>query len=141
MNWQRGEEWNGWNLIWKLQVQQRVRVFLWVLAHEKILTNLERATRRMTSSALCVRCREEEESALHAVRDCKMAKEVWERLLPPELLAGFFSQGMKVWLSWMWSKGLERMSEHKWAERMLSVCYLQWRWRNLEVFEGVRMQV
>lgn len=49
----------------------------------------------MTSSTLCVRCGEEEESRLHAVRDCIMSKEVWERLLPPELSNGFFDHGMK----------------------------------------------
>lgn len=95
----------------------------------------------MSTSSLCERCGEEEESAIHAIWDCKMAKEIWDRLIPPELLMGFFELGMKDWLSWIWQKGAELSARRRWAERILSVTYLQWRGRNLEVFERRRMQL
>lgn len=35
----RGESWKGWRRIWRLRVQERIKVFMWLLAHDKILTN------------------------------------------------------------------------------------------------------
>lgn len=66
----------GWRKVWKLGVQQRIRVFLWVSAHGKLMTNLERWKRRMAANPLCIRCAEAEESSLQAIRDCVFAKEV-----------------------------------------------------------------
>lgn len=31
--------WVGWVALWKVKVQQEVRVFIWLLAHDIILTN------------------------------------------------------------------------------------------------------
>lgn len=33
--------WHGWKLIWKARVQQRMRIFIWIMAHRKLLTNEE----------------------------------------------------------------------------------------------------
>lgn len=65
--------WVGWNLIWRLKLQQKVKVFVRVMAHEKLLTNEERWKRRMGASSICGRCLEREEGILHAIRDCKSA--------------------------------------------------------------------
>lgn len=32
-------KWVGWKHIWSLRVQQRVKVFIWLLGHEAVLTN------------------------------------------------------------------------------------------------------
>lgn len=34
--------WPGWNLLWKVEAAQRVRVFSWILSHDRLLTNKER---------------------------------------------------------------------------------------------------
>lgn len=66
--------WLGWERIWKLQVQQQIHMFLWLLCNEKLMTNVCRCTKRMMSSPLCVVCEEgAEETCLHAVRDCEAA--------------------------------------------------------------------
>lgn len=33
------ERWTGWKLMWKLRVQQRVKDWVWLLAHGGVLTN------------------------------------------------------------------------------------------------------
>lgn len=43
-----------WKLIWKSKAPQRVRVFLWLLWQEKILTNGERVQRHMSDEGHCV---------------------------------------------------------------------------------------
>lgn len=72
--------WNGWMLIWRLRVQQRVRVFLWLLAHGRILMNSMRYRLGIAPSSACGRCGELREDVLHVIRDCQSSKEVWECL-------------------------------------------------------------
>lgn len=43
-------------MIWKLGVQQRVRMFLRLAAHDRVLTNHSRWRRNMADSHGCVRC-------------------------------------------------------------------------------------
>ena len=45
-----------WNQIWKLQVPQRIRTFLWLAIHDKVMTNNERARRGFTSNPSCRCC-------------------------------------------------------------------------------------
>ncbi|KAF7802728.1 ribonuclease H [Senna tora] len=50
----------------------RVKVFLWSLAHEKIMTNLERVKRNFTDQDRCPRCNARCEMTCHAIRDCTL---------------------------------------------------------------------
>lgn len=43
----------AWNTIWQWQGPQRVRTFLWLGYHERILTNVERARRHLSASNNC----------------------------------------------------------------------------------------
>lgn len=64
-----GPSWEGWRLIWKMKVQECVRVVIWIMSHGKLLTNLERWKHRMATSPTYGRCNQDEET-LHAIRDC-----------------------------------------------------------------------
>lgn len=39
-----------WNLIWRLKVPMRITMFIWLVHHDRILTNVERARRGITSN-------------------------------------------------------------------------------------------
>ncbi|KAK8575522.1 hypothetical protein V6N12_063193 [Hibiscus sabdariffa] len=47
-----------WKLIWSLKVPHRVRVFMWLVAHRKLLTNEERVCRHLAISAAYSICGE-----------------------------------------------------------------------------------
>lgn len=85
------ESWAGWKLIWQLRVQQRIRTFLWLLSHGKLLSYFNRWRRSMASSPRSTLCLEEEETNLHAVRDCPKTRKVWLHFIKPNLLHKFFS--------------------------------------------------
>lgn len=70
-------QWPRWRMIWKLQVEQRVKTFIWTLDHDRILTNYGQWRRKMTDSPACFRCNSDVEDALHTLRDCPSSKEVW----------------------------------------------------------------
>lgn len=60
-------QWAGWKWIWRFRFQQRVKVLLWMLAHERILTNFIRWRRGIAYTSDCWRCNGESEDALHVI--------------------------------------------------------------------------
>ncbi|CAN1791847.1 Putative ribonuclease H protein At1g65750 [Linum perenne] len=66
-----------WMSVWRWRAPNRIRHFLWLAIQQKLLTNDERRRRNMTSIADCEFCRHPTESALHVLRDCSFAREVW----------------------------------------------------------------
>lgn len=45
-------KWPGWNRIWKLKIQKRVKTFIWLLAHDSLITNQIRWKRRLAENPL-----------------------------------------------------------------------------------------
>lgn len=64
--------WRGWRLIWKLRAQEQSKVFMWLVAHDRVFSNWVRWRRQLDLSPHCARCDEAKENALHAVRDWKI---------------------------------------------------------------------
>ncbi|KAL6140994.1 hypothetical protein ACLB2K_059286 [Fragaria x ananassa] len=62
-----------WQAIWKYNIPQKLKTFLWSVLHKKILTNVQRVTRGFTSNASCPICSSADESLLHLFRDCPRA--------------------------------------------------------------------
>lgn len=60
-SWNDGDSWMGWRRIWKAKVQQRIRIFMWLMSHGRILTNAERQ-RNLSLTDVCagVRSRRKE---------------------------------------------------------------------------------
>lgn len=88
--------WPGWSLLWRFMIQQRVKVFGWILAHEKLLTNCSRWRRNMSESFACCRCFGPKEDVMHMVRDCTTSFEVWSHYIPQRLMNNFFSSPQKM---------------------------------------------
>uniref|UniRef100_A0A803L951 Protein FAR1-RELATED SEQUENCE n=1 Tax=Chenopodium quinoa TaxID=63459 RepID=A0A803L951_CHEQI len=61
---------NTWNLIWKLKARQLAMVFIWLVMHDRIMTNANRFKRSITNDPWFKTCSTHEETTLHAVRDC-----------------------------------------------------------------------
>lgn len=60
-------EWTRWKLIWKLRVRQRVKVFLWLLSHDKMLINYALLRRSIAESSTCSTCDSLKEDSLQAI--------------------------------------------------------------------------
>ncbi|RYR02033.1 hypothetical protein Ahy_B06g080882 [Arachis hypogaea] len=78
-------------LIWNWKGPEHIRTFLWLVAHQAILMNTERARRHLTNTADCPRCNNAKETTLHVLRDCPFAKDVWYRLLRQRGIHDFFN--------------------------------------------------
>ncbi|KAA3476291.1 putative LRR receptor-like serine/threonine-protein kinase [Gossypium australe] len=75
---------DNWKVVWKYQGPQRVRIFLWLVANQRLLTNSERSRRGIAHSIACPRCGHNPKDIMHVLRDCLMARDTWMLVVPPE---------------------------------------------------------
>lgn len=122
-----------WDLIWSSPTQQRVRAFLWLAFHDRLLGNLNRFKRKVTDDAKCCICGATEESTLHILRDCATAKMVWHKLGRHGLASTFYIAPLKQWLSDHLKTNSHPQSDH-WATYFSIATWCIWRWRNTFVF-------
>lgn len=62
-------------------MNKTVRVFLWKVCHDAILSNKNMIKRQIATFAAYNQCDVVTETTLHILHDCPKAKEVWESLL------------------------------------------------------------
>jgi hypothetical protein len=65
--------------VWRVKVQPRVHVFLWLLANNKLLTRDNLAKRQHVPGHSCVFC-SESENIMHLFYECVVAQEVWKQI-------------------------------------------------------------
>lgn len=71
---------------------QRVQAFMWMLCHDAIMSNFDLVQRHITTNAPCSSCQAPIETSLHIVRDCHVARIIWEQLVPIVNHPNFFTQ-------------------------------------------------
>jgi len=87
-----------WDWVWKLRVPHRIQVFLWLLLHRKILTNVERFRQHLSSDPQCGICLGEEENLDHLLRRCLNAQEVWQAIHSIGMNCSGVNKGLREWL-------------------------------------------
>ncbi|MBA0557442.1 hypothetical protein Golob_014511 [Gossypium lobatum] len=123
-----------WKIVWKYPSPQRVRVFLWLVLKQKLLSNSERARRGISHSSSCSICGHDIEDLVHVLRDCPSAKDVWRLVIPDQLKQRVFSVSFQDWLNLnlcfherlhdyglMWSCLFGLVSWHIWKNRNLFI--------------------
>ncbi|CAL2272822.1 unnamed protein product [Prunus armeniaca] len=87
-----------WDFIWKLHVPPKVKTFLWLLCHKKLLTNAQRLKRKLTNVVGCPRCDCPLESCAHLFQDCTASLAIWNRLGFGRVEAGQLMDDYDDWL-------------------------------------------
>lgn len=96
--------------IWKLPVTARWILFLWLVWRERLVTNALRFSRGLSSVSSCSQCGCLVEDTLHALRDCKEARAIWEELIPWSKHISFFGKMLSEWLT----TGLDLKTKSAW---------------------------
>ncbi|CAL1398235.1 unnamed protein product [Linum trigynum] len=117
-----------WKAVWKWRGPSRIKHFLWLATHERLLTNKEREKRKLTTCNLCNHCNEEEETIEHILRKCKKAKSIWETFQNKESTVSR-SLNFTDWL-------LHNIKCEETATEFGIICWQLWKQRNEEVMEG-----
>ncbi|KAJ8761110.1 hypothetical protein K2173_000789 [Erythroxylum novogranatense] len=87
-----------WSTVWHWHGPQRIRAFMWLVAHDALLTNWKRCYRHLASDSSCARCGMPIESALHVLRDCPHARRIWEKCHTSRFISDFYHLNLLAWL-------------------------------------------
>lgn len=128
-----------WKKLWKWNGPEKIKTFLWLLAHDRIHTMSLRAKRNMADSDRCPFTCDTEETAMHVIRDCKDIKELWKSVVAPNLWPLFFNLQGVQWIKWNLREEVGRGSTGKlpWAFLFGYTCWEIWCSRCRKIFESV----
>ncbi|KAJ8431324.1 hypothetical protein Cgig2_013540 [Carnegiea gigantea] len=115
-----------WKWVWKAKVPQRIRLFAWLVVHDKLLTNAERYKRHMVSYSNCVVCGAEREDINHILRRCPQAFSVWQALNFKDFTPVDRQLGVQEWFKLNATKVHE---DPHWQTKFLTTTWYIWKWR------------
>ncbi|PNX97917.1 ribonuclease H [Trifolium pratense] len=121
-----------WRNIWKLQVPERVRSFVWRVKWERLLTNSLKHRMGLTS-AVCCFCGMADETILHALRDCSIVQQFWQQIVPQEVRGAFFMSSLQNWLHINVNYAGKLAIGGRWCDFWALACSCFWTWRNKEL--------
>ncbi|CAA7030525.1 unnamed protein product [Microthlaspi erraticum] len=122
---------------WQATVPERIRVFLWLVMNQAIMTNAERARSHLCDTSLCQVCKCGEKSIIHILRDCPAMEGIWRRIVPIRKRREFFEAPL---LSWLYNNlgGELVLSDYKWSTLFAIAVWWGWKWRCENVFDSNR---
>ncbi|CAJ2675557.1 unnamed protein product [Trifolium pratense] len=123
-----------WQSVWKLHVAERVRCFVWLLLHDRLLTNY-RKSRMGIGHAMCRYCGNIEETSLHALRDCALVVPFWLQVVPAKDRGSFFMEEIQQWIHTNMRKCGKRSNGRAWCDFWATACHSLWMWRNKEIHD------
>ncbi|KAK9010241.1 hypothetical protein V6N11_036754 [Hibiscus sabdariffa] len=127
----------SWAKIWKLPVPPRIRVFLWIAFHQRLLTNIERVRRHISSTEMCSTCQDTPESIDHVLRLCPKARHIWEAIVDQRNIHEFLSIPFSRWISQCVQDSARfGQGDAIWNTRFVVFCWLIWKRRCNEIFDN-----
>lgn len=124
-----------WEAVWKVRVQQRIKMFVWLAMHDRVMGNTNRVKRQLTLDPRCTHCGAQEETTLHILRGCTRAKEVWRCVGGPTRTPTFWSGGLEHWLyNNLTYKAQNNQQSEIWPTYFAITLWWIWNWRNYVVF-------
>ncbi|CAJ2647032.1 unnamed protein product [Trifolium pratense] len=131
-----GQTFEGdWKALWSWKGPHRIQTFMWMAAHERLLTNYWRSKWGVGISPMCPDCDRDNETTLHVLRDCPKATQIWIRLVPSNQITNFFSLNCRDWIFRNISNQPQGIQSKKWTTTFLVACWHIWTWRNKTIFE------
>ncbi|XP_019166605.1 PREDICTED: uncharacterized protein LOC109162339 [Ipomoea nil] len=137
LNLDTGEDDSIWKSIWKLKVPRRINSFVWLLKHKTLMTNAERKHHGFIVNGRCTSCYMHEEDILHCLRDCAVAKELWEVFLPYGAKRWFYRSNFDTWLTRNVTGKLDGGKDGGWSVLFVIIAWWTWKWRCNKTFNDV----
>ncbi|KAK2459136.1 TMV resistance protein N [Trifolium repens] len=122
---------NIWKRIWNLQVPERVKCFIWLLKHGRLLTNF-RKSRMHLGPPFCSFCGDVIETELHVLRDCAQCMNVWLVVVNNSVRERFFNLSFQQWIVSNLNGEFHGEGVEDWSSFWAQACHSLWYWRNKE---------
>ena len=84
--------------LWKIKGPQRLKMFMWVMVNDALLTNHVRARKGLSSLDTCILCGSSLDTTLHALHNYIYVKELWKSIDHSLITNSFFQQPLLIWL-------------------------------------------
>jgi hypothetical protein len=123
-----------WSQIWKINSMERVRVFIWQLVHDRLMTNTRLARWQMGCSR-CNSCIHFDETTIHVIRDCSIASNIWRHLLLLHERGQFFVLEFLEWINSNLTNRFGQKYGSDWQAIWATTCNLLWQWRNKSIHD------
>lgn len=123
-----------WKRVWKLHVPERIRVFMWLASHKRLLTR-DVSKRWDGTTGACPVCSRATEDQLHVLRDCPRATQLWRNLVPRPAWRKFFSYNWRRWWNANVIHDQDLTPQVDWTEIFAVGCWFLWKWRNSSVHD------
>lgn len=141
----KGQETNmqeqTWSKIWKLKIPSKMKTFLWIARHDRVMGNAERKRRGLTVEGDCNICPGKEESTEHILRDCKRAKEVWKAVAGRDRAHRWNHHNLTTWLEHNINEHTRVEENNEWPRTFAITTWWIWKWRNDRVFNTREMDI
>jgi hypothetical protein len=124
------------NKIWKAKIPLKIKIFMWLVSQEAILTKDNLSRRKGKSDNTCAFCIDKE-SIHHIFFECMTAKYIWS-LLAYSLGADCRPTNMNQF--WFWIEKILPQGSVMHAVGLAAMCWAIWRSRNAVCFENKRVK-
>ncbi|KAK6151721.1 hypothetical protein DH2020_014356 [Rehmannia glutinosa] len=130
-----GNDCKIWRWMWRLEIPPEVKIFLWKCLKNILPVKCALARRGIGMDTICSRCGGEEETAVHALRDCPWVSFAW-KISPLRIETDRHARrgDLADWIVWM-AENLNDESHSMFVMLLWSL----WRGRNLQIFQGKRV--
>ena len=115
----------------------RIKTFLWLLGHDRLLTKENCLKRRLVRTATCPRCTQSVESALHMLRDCPASRQIWSHWSHGSHFDHFCNLPLQEWLKYNLSRN-NVCADYglPWPTCFSFIYKFIWKFRNKMLFEN-----
>ncbi|XP_028120068.1 uncharacterized protein LOC114317531 [Camellia sinensis] len=133
-------EGRDWTWLWKIKLPHKLKSFLWLILHDRLLTNQMRLKRHMTTFDLCPRCGLYSEDLDHLLRKCSFTRDIWTAIQN----FNWWEEGCRQPLTeWVVSnlKNKNMFLDNNWYIFFTVTLWQIWKSRNLMGFENVNHSI
>nr|AIK35195.1 LINE-type retrotransposon LIb DNA [Ipomoea batatas] len=128
---------NSYAWIWKLPCVEKVKLFIWKIMENGLLTNSERRRRGLLEAATCPSCGTNDETIDHLFRSCDVAVNCWEAAAPPTAFMYSFHLPVTVWMEKSCASNQTNGRGISWRLIFPYILWNMWKGRNNQVFNNV----
>ncbi|KAL9426438.1 hypothetical protein AB3S75_033257 [Citrus x aurantiifolia] len=121
-----------WNVIWAMELPEKIKIFTWRAVKNLLPTAENLWKRRVVHDPICSRCKMKAGSIVHAILECKPARQIWKLTPYYAEMNVLINQDL---LSMM--KEMEKRRSKEELRRIIALCWAAWYSRNGSIFENI----
>ncbi|KAJ8429835.1 hypothetical protein Cgig2_000163 [Carnegiea gigantea] len=116
-----------WRTIWKVKAPQKMKVLLWLVSHDALLSNEKRVKRGLATDPNCLLCANVTENTEHILRPCSEAIGIWQYF--ERAGQGVHDPNIAV-QEWIHRNITLVGTDGNWPIKFVTIVWWLWRWRN-----------